>query len=917
MTQITRKSVPMRGLILLLTVTLGAGLVLVGCGDDDTATTPAPAPPPPPPPPAPEPEPEPEPPAPEAPATPTGLMVSATTENSITWTWDAVEGVIGYAVQVSADEMFDETDTIHPAAEATFTAAPLPPETSVFVRVAAAGGTLEAPLLSAWTTHVTGTSAMPPPPPPAPMAPATPTGLMSETGEGSITWSWDAVEGADGYAVQVSMDEMFDDMDATTYTMETSHSVADLGYSETRYARVASTSGEGDAMLMSMWTTHTTGTSMAEPPPPPAPAPDPVEVTFSLSKDADDGHFLIADPDDDDAETAMASVNSEIMVASNTDAIITPMFVDGANGVSVADGDNMPFGRVSWGLLQSEVLDGDATFMVQRAVIGANQEMEPSGDVAYVTCGPFTCTDGMDAPALTLEGSAVCTAWEEAFTIDLQVGKVDNDVVGDPDGDDTTGIGDSPADVTNDTGNDGIDLGWVTSANAKTTVKHVFDGVANGTNGSVSTEAAKGSDEALEMKNFNGALLADTDATMDGIQDPCRADDQYDMERGGHFKPDGCFRFLGPGPADKAPDYLSGYTLDISPADIGVAWGNVDWEDDPFEGLECESMSVTVSDHVDVCDMFDAEVSYATGGGWSPTVVFSATNTVMRWEAPAKKAKSGTSNFTTVWFDDNLNGDIKKDKGDRHPDGGNALNDLYNQNKDISNIQMIWESLLDKDNDLIADAGDLGKVDLLSSKDDRSTADDERTIEVESCATGTSYAPRDGYESDNTTRDSTALDDTPCKTTAQKGTLDGSARDASDTATATNPDGNADNYETTTYTTFAEVSTTTANNENNRTVDPDANDFYTCSEDDGGNDEGPDGDSSCDARDWENDVTIKFTDGTFGCTAERDITVSCTWDADGGMAQGRNALPTEAVNFDDDPDDGTNNLANFLKCKAS
>ena len=39
MTQITRKSVPMRGLILLLTVTLGAGLVLMGCwrrrhGDD-------------------------------------------------------------------------------------------------------------------------------------------------------------------------------------------------------------------------------------------------------------------------------------------------------------------------------------------------------------------------------------------------------------------------------------------------------------------------------------------------------------------------------------------------------------------------------------------------------------------------------------------------------------------------------------------------------------------------------------------------------------------------------------------------------------------------------------------------------------------------------------------------------------------
>ena len=34
----------------------------------------------------------------------------------------------------------------------------------------------------------------------------------------------------------------------------------------------------------------------------------------------------------------MAWVNPEIMVESNTDAIITPMFVEGANGVNVAEG---------------------------------------------------------------------------------------------------------------------------------------------------------------------------------------------------------------------------------------------------------------------------------------------------------------------------------------------------------------------------------------------------------------------------------------------------------------------------------------------------------------------------------------------------------------------------------------------------
>ena len=47
-----------------------------------------------------------------APATPTGLMVSETTETSITWTWNASEGATGYVVQANMDEMWDATDTV-------------------------------------------------------------------------------------------------------------------------------------------------------------------------------------------------------------------------------------------------------------------------------------------------------------------------------------------------------------------------------------------------------------------------------------------------------------------------------------------------------------------------------------------------------------------------------------------------------------------------------------------------------------------------------------------------------------------------------------------------------------------------------------------------------------------------------------
>ena len=567
-----------------------------------------------------------------APATPTGLMVSATTETSITWTWDAVEGALAYVVQQSTDEMFDLSDTVIPPTPlTTHTADGLEPNTTVFVRVAAAAGTTEAPLVSAFTTHVTGMSAMPPPPPPPPAAPATPTGLMSETGEGSITWSWDAVEGADGYAVQVSMDEMFDDMDASTYTMETSHSVEDLGYGATRYARVASTSGMGDGMLMSMWTTHTTGMSMAEPPPPPPPAPDPVEVTFSLSEDADSPHFLVADKDDDEA-TAKADVNSEIMVASNTSAIITPMFVDGANGVSVSEGDNMPFGRVSWGLLQSDVLDSGATFMVQRATIGANQEMEPSGDVAYVTCGPFECVNGMDDAELSITNSGVCTAWDP--TVEFEVGKIDNDVLG--------------RDVEGELeSNDGIDLGIVTSSTLKMNVKHVFSGVANGTNTSKPVKAASGTNQTLTMAAVASITVdaAADDGDTANIDEMVVCDNTYATEdvSSKADRPAGCFRLVGPGAgrsdndASKGANYLAGWSIELSPVGGDVAWGNVDWDDDPFEKLTCgDADPIMVSDRVDICEMFEAEVSLATGKGWKPTVVFDAeTNRVVMWKATA------------------------------------------------------------------------------------------------------------------------------------------------------------------------------------------------------------------------------------------------------------------------------------------
>ena len=167
MTQMKRKSVPMRGLILLLAMFLGAGLVLSGCGDDDTATTPAPAPPPPPPP-APEPEPEPEP-EPVAPSTPTGLHVdedeprlpspgTGARSKALPATWCRRAWTRSGTTPDTV--LFDGAPF---TVETHYTATDLPPGTTVYVRVAAAAGTIEAPLVSAFTDprerHVGDTSA--------------------------------------------------------------------------------------------------------------------------------------------------------------------------------------------------------------------------------------------------------------------------------------------------------------------------------------------------------------------------------------------------------------------------------------------------------------------------------------------------------------------------------------------------------------------------------------------------------------------------------------------------------------------------------------------------------------------------------------------------------------------------------------
>ena len=259
MKSLTGKFASGRGWALLLILFLGAGLVVAACGDEDVPAPTTPAPPPPTPPPAPEPEPEPEP---EPPAVPVGLMVSATTESSITWTWNAVEGATGYVVQSNMDEMWDDTDTVvfngvRFTAMTTYTRTELDPATTVYVRVAAAAGTVDAPLVSNFSTHVTGmTMASAPTLPPAP----TNVRVTGQT-DTTITWRWNAVEGAAGYQVQHSDSATIGDDAPTAFASTTTHTVSNLPSRADRHLRVRAYLGTISEPLFGDWSATVEGTT--------------------------------------------------------------------------------------------------------------------------------------------------------------------------------------------------------------------------------------------------------------------------------------------------------------------------------------------------------------------------------------------------------------------------------------------------------------------------------------------------------------------------------------------------------------------------------------------------------------------------------------------------------------------------------
>ena len=90
------------------------------------------------------------------PAIPAGLRVVDVGTDFIEWSWDAVENATSYEVQFSTDEAFTAVDDIVPVDGTSYRAEGLGSGTSGHLRVRAVGGSLEDPITSGWTIHVTG-----------------------------------------------------------------------------------------------------------------------------------------------------------------------------------------------------------------------------------------------------------------------------------------------------------------------------------------------------------------------------------------------------------------------------------------------------------------------------------------------------------------------------------------------------------------------------------------------------------------------------------------------------------------------------------------------------------------------------------------------------------------------------------------
>ena len=629
MMQITGKSASFRGLTLLLALMLGAGLVLTGCGDDDSSTTT----------PAPAPTPAPQPPAPEPPGTPANLRVASAGVDYIEFAWDAVEGATAYEVQMTMTE-----GDFNSARQATVTGTmhkfdEVAAATTAYGRVRATNDDGA----SAWSDAEMGATMAAPPP-----ALGVPMPMMSDAGHDFIEWSWEAVTGAQGYQVQVAASEDGLAMASPVATTETSHRV-DADPEMTMYIRVRS-AVLIPAPMASEWSDAVMGMSEV------APTPFMVSMTPpEAGADAACSGQAFCPDSQTDPKKATADPNRMMMVTSSHQAQVSPMYIENASGVDLNIGDNTPFRHINWEAMQMAVATDGVTFMFQRISTAAGQEPTPMGDMMYITCGPFECSEAMDehppAPEISIANSQACTDFEVDLNLNIGLGYNGGRFDGTDVAFTIEGIGSELE--------RGIDAGWTYTSTSTASVMHEITGVIGSDGDSLKVRGSsiektstpkalgmrKGTGRNAAVNHFGGTYTDAMNAgggpiwngTQNCFQTAAPAEDAWATtgysygnisgrsgEAGTLQRPLECFRIITAGRGSATSNittqqnYLPTYKVHVTP-NASVSWvgSSVSWPkgEDPFDGLDCEGVTVEASDFIDVCESFQEQAMAYWGDG--------------------------------------------------------------------------------------------------------------------------------------------------------------------------------------------------------------------------------------------------------------------------------------------------------------
>ncbi|HRZ29146.1 MAG TPA: fibronectin type III domain-containing protein [Spirochaetota bacterium] len=152
------------------------------------------------------------------PSAPEGVTVSDETLTTLTVSWDAVEGVDGYFVYISDGDSYSDFIDV---SDITCTFESLEPNTTYYITISAYIDNGEEPLIEGYLSdEVQGTTL-------EDLTPSAPEGVtVSDETLTTLTVSWDAVDGADGYYVYITDGGSFEDF--AEVTSGTTHIFEDL-----------------------------------------------------------------------------------------------------------------------------------------------------------------------------------------------------------------------------------------------------------------------------------------------------------------------------------------------------------------------------------------------------------------------------------------------------------------------------------------------------------------------------------------------------------------------------------------------------------------------------------------------------------------------------------------------------------------